>query len=125
MSYQLDANHKDIIAAFEQLGCLVIDNAKVKRYEPSQLDIWVGMLNHYTNTGLWLWVEIKTPAGQLRPGQATRIAECHDKGLTAVVVRTVADVEVLYNKYAKPSHCSKCGRQILPGASICDECIPF
>lgn len=99
MTYSLDANHTEIVEAFEKLGCKVVDNAKVKRHEPNQLDVWVGFPNPLGGLGMWVWVEIKTPDGKLRPGQQEMIAVCENMALPVEVVRNTRDVERVWQKY--------------------------
>lgn len=136
MPFKLDANHLDIVKAFEQLGCKVIDNAKVKRAEAGQLDIWVGFSNPYEGEGRWVYVEIKTETGQLTTSedgnsQTKTVQDCLDRGLPVAVVRSTFDVEVLYHFYLSLmrqeqfNSCPGCNKPISINASICDECIPF
>lgn len=131
MTYNLDANHKDIVDAFEQLGAKVIDNAKVKRHEPGQLDIWVGFSNPFVSPGLWIYVEIKTETGTLRPAQDDTIKDCKERGLPVEIVRSVADVDKLYHKYlalmrdGQFNLCPYCQQAIPIDTYICDECVPF
>jgi hypothetical protein len=99
MTYSLDANHHDLNRDAMRLGIIVVDNAKVKRHEPDQLDVWWGIPNPYGGSGVWVWVEYKTPGGELRLGQERRIMECREAGLPVEVVRDTADVERVYNKY--------------------------
>jgi len=97
--YNLDSNHKAIITAAQTLGIIVVDNAKVKRYEPGQLDTWWGFPNPYGGPGLWVWVEIKTETGTLNPPQQRNIADCNEAGLPVEVIRTTEDIERVYVKY--------------------------
>ena len=97
--YKLDANHHELNQAARKLGFVVIDNAKVKRDEPDQLDVWWGLPNPYGRPGVWIWVEYKTIKGELRPGQRRRITECEQAGLPVEVVRNTADVERVYHEY--------------------------
>lgn len=101
MVYHLDANHKEIVEAFQKLGCVVVDNAKVKRDEPDQLDIWVGVRRDYADFlgSVWIWVEIKTESGTIRQGQQRTIAACEAAELPVEVVRNIADVERVWRKY--------------------------
>lgn len=101
MTYNLDSNHADIVNAFRDFGqmVMIVDNAKVKRYEAGQLDLWVGFVNPSGNIGIWVWVEVKTIDGKIRPEQRDTIAECLDKGLPVEIVRSTADVEKMYHKY--------------------------
>ena len=101
MTYNLDSNHADIVKAFRDFGAMVkiVDNAKVKRREPGQLDLWVGLVNPYGQIGVWIWVEVKTATGKLRAEQLDNINDCEDKGLPVEVVRSTADVERVYHKY--------------------------
>ncbi len=97
--YKLDANHLEIVRAFEQLGFKVIDNAKVKRHEAGQLDIWVGLSNPYNRRrkmGMWIFVEIKTEKGTLEPAQEKMVEDCLDRDLPVSIVHSVADVDRLY-----------------------------
>ena len=98
-TYRLDANHQDLNRAAMTLGIIVVDNAKVKRNEPDQLDVWWGIPNPYGGPGIWVWVEYKTEAGKLRPGQERRISYCQAAGLPVEVVRDTTDIERVYNKY--------------------------
>ena len=99
MIYNLDLNHDEIVTAFETLGCIVIDNAKTKRYEPGQLDLWVGLPNPYGGLAVWVWVEVKTSTGALRAEQKKTIADCKEAGLPVEVIRSTADIEAMYHKY--------------------------
>lgn len=101
MTYNLDSNHADIVNAFKDFGqmVMIVDNAKVKRHESGQLDLWIGFVNPLGNIGIWVWVEVKTDEGKLRPAQQDNINECLDKGLPVEIVRSTADVERIYHKY--------------------------
>ena len=129
--YKLDENHKEIVEAFEKLGCLVIDNAKVERYEAGQLDLFVGLQNPYTPMGIWIWVEIKTDAGELTKGQKIMIIHCTEINLPVEVVRSVADVENVYYRWLAimqaggGKRCSECEKIIPMDDTCCVECIPF
>lgn len=131
MPYKLDSNHQEIIEAFQKLGCKVVDNAKVKRQESGQLDLWVGMPNVYSGLGIWIWVEVKTESGQLRSSQSTNIQEALDKGLPVEVVKNIADVEAVHQNYLAImqglaiNRCFGCNKVIPNEASGCDDCIPF
>lgn len=128
--YKLDENHKQIVEAFEELGCLVIDNAKVERKEAGQLDIWVGLQNPYSPMGFWIWVEIKTDVGELTKAQETSVIQCTEMGLPVEVVRNTVDVENVYYRWLAimmaggSKQCPECGK-IVPMDDVCDTCIPF
>ncbi len=97
--YKLDVNHKEIVITLQQLGCLIIDNAKVKRDEPGQLDIWCGITDNQTNSAIWVWIEIKTLTGNPSPSQIRTIQECNDRQLPVEIIRTVEDCVKLVRKY--------------------------
>lgn len=97
--YSLDANHYELTQAAEHLGFIVIDNARVKRLEPGQLDCWWGIPNPTGGPGVWVWVEYKTAAGQLRAAQVDTVQTCAAAGLPVEVVRTIDDVIAVYHKY--------------------------
>lgn len=99
MVYKLDENHNELNRAALTLGIVVIDNAKVKRSEPDQLDVWWGIPNPYDGPGVWVWVEYKTETGKLRPGQARRIEEIKEAGLPVELIRNVVDVVEVFEKY--------------------------
>ena len=97
--YNLDENEPELTTAAKTLGIIVVDNDKVQRDEPDQLDKWWGIPNPYDGPGIWVWVEYKTEDGALRPGQARKIAEVQDAGLPVELVRNTADIERIYFKY--------------------------
>ena len=101
MTYKLDSNHNEIVLIAQQLGIKIVDNAMVKRQEPGQLDVWFGITNAETGAGVWVWVEIKTVTGNIRPSQQESINDCQVRGLPQAVVRTVDDVLMLFEKYCK------------------------
>lgn len=139
MVYQLDANHLEIVAAFKQLRCKVVDNAKVKRGIAGQLDIWVGFSNPYSyqQPGLWIYVEIKTDSGKLTTSadngnsQTETVQDCLARGLPVEIVRSVADVEKLYYIYlalmrdGQFNTCSHCQQHIPIDTHSCGKCVPF
>ena len=60
---RVDANHAEIKRAFERLGCDVLDLSGVGRDCPDLL-VRVRAIDR------WMLVEVKTPKGRIRPGQA-------------------------------------------------------
>lgn len=131
MPFKLDANHQEIVEAFEKLGCLVVDNAKKESYEAGQPDIIVGLPNPYNPIGIWVFVEIKTDTGRLRSSQEKFINDCRERNLPVEVVRSTADVEEMYYlRYLAIMHdgigecCPGCGR-LQPSGWVCEDCILF
>lgn len=99
MTYKLDANHSDIVDALLRCGFIVEDNARVERDEPDQLDLWAGLPNPCGGLGIWIYIEIKTPTGIIRPGQQRKIEDCQAAGLPVEVIRTTDEVIEIYHKY--------------------------
>lgn len=60
---RVDANHGEIKRAFERMGCDVIDLSRVGGSVPDLL-VRVRAVNR------WMLVEVKTPKGRIKPGQA-------------------------------------------------------
>ena len=58
-----DANQVDIVRAFERMGCEVLDLSGVGSGCPD-------LLVRVPAIGLWMLVEVKTPKGRIKPGQA-------------------------------------------------------
>lgn len=131
MTFKLDANHQEIVQAFEKLGAYVVDNAQVKRNETGQLDVWVGFQNPYGEIGLWIWCEIKTDEGELTTAQETKVNQCIEMSLPVEVVRSVADVERVYHRWLEmmrsdcANKCDVCSSAILVDSGMCEKCIPF
>ena len=76
---RLDANHGEIKKIFERMGCDVLDTSKVGGGVPDLL-IRVRAVNR------WLWVEIKTAKGKLKPSQVE-----FAQRWPVIVARTVDD----------------------------------
>ncbi|MCP4363528.1 MAG: hypothetical protein GY796_36480 [Chloroflexi bacterium] len=102
MPYNLDENHNDIVQALQWMGgSKIIDNARVKRDEKGQLDLWWGLPNPHGGPGIWIWVEVKTESGNLTEKQEENINDCESLRLPVEVIRNTADVERVYKKYLK------------------------
>lgn len=80
---QRDSNHEEIIAAYEELYCSVVDLHTVGHGCP---DILVGIANQVSEL-----VEVKTEGGTLEPAQVT--FQKTWRGRKVVLVRTRQDVE--------------------------------
>jgi len=74
-----DANHNEIARAFERMGCDVLDLSGVGKDCPDLL-VRVRAIDR------WMLVEVKTPKGRIKPGQAAFAERWPVK-----VVRTIED----------------------------------
>ena len=78
-----DANHRELVAAFEQLGWRTLDTSQIGDGAP---DLVV------SRGGRTVAVELKMPKGKVRPSQADWLASW---GGETAVVRSLADVAAL------------------------------
>lgn len=80
-AHRVDANQSEIVAAFERLGCSVIDLSAVGGGVP---DLAVSVFRQT------VFVEVKTPVGELEPSQV----RFHRESKAWIeVARDMADVE--------------------------------
>lgn len=97
--YNLDANHHDIVEAFQKCACMVAELAKSKSDVPGIPDLLVGIPDHVGREFRLVLVEVKTQEGRLTSDQRRFFAEWVDYPVH--VVRTIDDVVRVIRQYQK------------------------
>lgn len=80
---RVDANHADLKAAFEKLGCFVVDLSRVAGGVP---DLAVSKL------GKTVYVEVKTKDGERTPLQVKFFRECKGRVFQATTMDDAAAI---------------------------------